>query len=458
MSARDLGERALLALWRACVEFVDDRGHRDAAQIAFFAVLTLRPAGDAARRRLRVVLRRRGPPPARRDDRLRQRPAQRGRRPRAAGAHRRRRARQHRPARPDLGRAADRRRQRRHGRAAPRDQPGVGHPHAPAARCAARRSTSRSCSARPPCSSSRSQLSATRARPRTGSATPAGRSTSSATCCRSPSRPPSCCSSTASSRSPRPKTREIWPGAVVAAALISLVRGLLELYFEHLADLGALYGSLGALMALLIFVYAVSLVLVFGAEYASEWSRLPETRGRNSLKSSRRRADTGSEPASSARPTTSPSSRTRSSAPAVSPPLNNPDLRPCPPFRAAGGQAPVGRLPVQSRHGATKGARPRRPGHVNADTLRARFDAPDALGIGIEEELFLLDPETLDLLPERARGARARRRRPALQARAARGAAGDRHAAVPRRRVAPSPSLARRPARPGRRRPSRTAG
>jgi uncharacterized BrkB/YihY/UPF0761 family membrane protein len=29
-------------------------------------------------------------------------------------------------------------------------------------------------------------------------------------------------------------------------------------------------------MALLLFVYAVSLVLVFGAEFASEWSRLPE--------------------------------------------------------------------------------------------------------------------------------------------------------------------------------------
>ena len=54
------------------------------------------------------------------------------------------------------------------------------------------------------------------------------------------------------------------------------MRGGLEFYFEHLADFGALYGSLGALMALLIFVYAVSLVLVFGAEYASEWSRLPD--------------------------------------------------------------------------------------------------------------------------------------------------------------------------------------
>jgi carboxylate-amine ligase len=31
--------------------------------------------------------------------------------------------------------------------------------------------------------------------------------------------------------------------------------------------------------------------------------------------------------------------------------------------------------------------------------LRARFEAPEPLTIGIEEELHLLDPETLDLLP-----------------------------------------------------------
>jgi membrane protein len=87
---------------------------------------------------------------------------------------------------------------------------------------------------------------------------------------------------------PRPRTREIWPGAVVAATLISLTRGALELYFEHLSNFGALYGSLGALMALLIFVYAVSLILVFGAEYASEWSRLPQSR--EEIRSSLRRA------------------------------------------------------------------------------------------------------------------------------------------------------------------------
>ena len=37
---------------------------------------------------------------------------------------------------------------------------------------------------------------------------------------------------------------------------------------------------------------------------------------------------------------------------------------------------------------------------VVTDQLRARFDAPDALGYGIEEELFLVDGETFDALPK----------------------------------------------------------
>ncbi len=72
--------------------------------------------------------------------------------------------------------------------------------------------------------------------------------------------------------------REIWPGAIVAALGLALVRQGLELYFEELADFGAIYGSLGAAMALLIFVYAAANVVVFGAEFASEWSRDPDTR------------------------------------------------------------------------------------------------------------------------------------------------------------------------------------
>jgi hypothetical protein len=41
--ATALLERVLLASWRACREFVEDRGHRDAAQIGFFAMLSAIP-------------------------------------------------------------------------------------------------------------------------------------------------------------------------------------------------------------------------------------------------------------------------------------------------------------------------------------------------------------------------------------------------------------------------------
>src|SRR5690348_13974305 len=36
---------------------------------------------------------------------------------------------------------------------------------------------------------------------------------------------------------------------------------------------------------------------------------------------------------------------------------------------------------------------------IDADTLRATFDAVEPLTIGIEEELMLLDPQGLDLAP-----------------------------------------------------------
>ena len=76
----------------------------------------------------------------------------------------------------------------------------------------------------------------------------------------------------------REPLRNIWPGAVVAAFGLAIVKSGLELYFEELADFGAIYGSLGAAMALLLFVYAAANVVVFGAEFASEWSRDPDTR------------------------------------------------------------------------------------------------------------------------------------------------------------------------------------
>lgn len=77
----------------------------------------------------------------------------------------------------------------------------------------------------------------------------------------------------------RKPLRAIWPGAVVATIGLAIVKQGLELYFEQLADFGAIYGSLGAAMALLIFVYAAANVVVFGAEFAVEWARAPHGRG-----------------------------------------------------------------------------------------------------------------------------------------------------------------------------------
>ena len=41
--ARQLAERTLVTTRRATLEFVDDRGHRSAAQISFFAILSFIP-------------------------------------------------------------------------------------------------------------------------------------------------------------------------------------------------------------------------------------------------------------------------------------------------------------------------------------------------------------------------------------------------------------------------------
>ena len=69
----------------------------------------------------------------------------------------------------------------------------------------------------------------------------------------------------------RPPFREIWPGAIVAAVGFESVKQLFALYLAHFGSYNAVYGSLGAVMAFLAFVYLSANVFLLGAEVAAAW-------------------------------------------------------------------------------------------------------------------------------------------------------------------------------------------
>src|ERR1700723_3550162 len=57
------------------------------------------------------------------------------------------------------------------------------------------------------------------------------------------------------------------PGATLATVLWFLSTALFGFYLQHYADYGVIYGSLGAAIALLVWMYMVSLVILIGAEF-----------------------------------------------------------------------------------------------------------------------------------------------------------------------------------------------
>ncbi len=59
----------------------------------------------------------------------------------------------------------------------------------------------------------------------------------------------------------------VLPGATLATALWSLVTMLFGWYLQRYADYSLIYGSLGAAIALLVWMYMISLVVLVGAEF-----------------------------------------------------------------------------------------------------------------------------------------------------------------------------------------------
>jgi membrane protein len=67
-----------------------------------------------------------------------------------------------------------------------------------------------------------------------------------------------------------PKWRWVTPGSLAASLLWLIVSGLFSFYLAHFANYNATYGSLGALIGLLMWLWLTFLVILAGAELDSE--------------------------------------------------------------------------------------------------------------------------------------------------------------------------------------------
>ncbi len=68
----------------------------------------------------------------------------------------------------------------------------------------------------------------------------------------------------------------IWPGALFAAVCFELSKSLFAYYVDNFAKYDLIYGSLGSVVALLIWAYASALILILGAELSSVYGRTRE--------------------------------------------------------------------------------------------------------------------------------------------------------------------------------------
>jgi membrane protein len=68
--------------------------------------------------------------------------------------------------------------------------------------------------------------------------------------------------------------RHIWPGVLLAAVLFEVAKACFVLYLSEYADFARVYGALGSVIALLVWVYVCAFILIVGAEFASEYGQM----------------------------------------------------------------------------------------------------------------------------------------------------------------------------------------
>ena len=70
------------------------------------------------------------------------------------------------------------------------------------------------------------------------------------------------------------KLRYVWPGALMATTLWWGATAVFAWYVRNIANYNVLYGSIGAVVALLVWMYLLSVIALICCEYNAERERM----------------------------------------------------------------------------------------------------------------------------------------------------------------------------------------
>jgi membrane protein len=68
--------------------------------------------------------------------------------------------------------------------------------------------------------------------------------------------------------------RDVWPGALLSTILFELVKNLFTIYVANFGAYDLVYGALGGILLFLTWTYLTAIILLVGAELASEYPRV----------------------------------------------------------------------------------------------------------------------------------------------------------------------------------------
>ena len=83
------------------------------------------------------------------------------------------------------------------------------------------------------------------------------------------------------------RVRYLWPGALLAAVGFEVVKLGFAFYLASYSHYDVVYGALGGLITLLVWVYLSANIILFGAEVSAELPRVLEGRGRHGYEDAR---------------------------------------------------------------------------------------------------------------------------------------------------------------------------